>query len=42
MPQAEFVTLILRNEGCNRVIGIMAAILASWHMQTAEDLFGSP
>jgi len=25
-----------------RVIGIMAAILASLHMQTADDLFGGP
>jgi hypothetical protein len=25
-----------------RVIGIMAAILASLHMQTADDLFGTP
>jgi len=25
-----------------RVIGIMAAILASVHMQTADDLFGGP
>jgi hypothetical protein len=26
--------------GRKRVIGIMAAILASLHMQTADDLFG--
>jgi hypothetical protein len=25
-----------------RVLGIMAAILASLHMQTADDLFGTP
>jgi hypothetical protein len=25
-----------------RVIGIMAAILASTHMRTADDLFGTP
>lgn len=29
-------------EGRKRVIGIMAAILASLHMQTADDLFGTP
>jgi hypothetical protein len=27
-------------KGRKRVIGIMAAILASLHMQTADDLFG--
>jgi hypothetical protein len=31
-----------RDEGRKRVIGIMAAILASLHMQTADDLFGTP
>jgi len=30
------------DEGRKRVIGIMAAILASLHMQTADDLFGAP
>jgi hypothetical protein len=30
------------DEGRKRVIGIMAAILASLHMQTADDLFGRP
>jgi hypothetical protein len=30
------------DEGRKRVIGIMAVILASLHMQTAEDLFGGP
>jgi hypothetical protein len=30
------------DEGRKRVIGIMAAILASIHMQTADDLFGGP
>jgi len=30
------------DEGRKRVIGIMAAILTSLHMQTADDLFGSP
>jgi len=29
-------------EGRKRVIGIMAAILASLHMQSADDLFGGP
>jgi hypothetical protein len=30
------------DEGRKRVIGIMAAILASLHMQTADDLFSTP
>jgi hypothetical protein len=30
------------DEGRKRVIGIMAAILASMHMRTADDLFGGP
>ena len=30
------------DEGRKRVIGIMAAILASLDMQTADDLFGGP
>ena len=30
------------DEGRKRVIGIMAAILASLYMQTADDLFGGP
>jgi hypothetical protein len=30
------------DEGRKRVIAIMAAILASLHMQTADDLFGGP
>jgi hypothetical protein len=29
-------------EGSKRAIGITAAILASLHMQTADDLFGGP
>jgi len=29
-------------EGPKRVLGIMAAILASLHMQSAYDLFGGP
>jgi hypothetical protein len=30
------------DEGRKRVIAIMAAILASLHMQSADDLFGTP
>jgi hypothetical protein len=30
------------DEERKRVIGIMAAILASLHMQTSDDLFGTP
>jgi hypothetical protein len=30
------------DEGRKRVIGIMAAIMASLHMQSADDLFGGP
>lgn len=30
------------DEGRKRVIGIMAAILASLHMERADDLFGGP
>jgi hypothetical protein len=30
------------DEGRKRVLGIMTAILASLHMQTADDLFGGP
>lgn len=30
------------DEGRKRVIGIMASILASLHIQTADDLFGGP
>ena len=30
------------DEGRKRVIGLMAAILASLHMRTADDLFGCP
>jgi len=30
------------DEGRERVIGSMAAILASLHMRTADDLFGTP
>jgi hypothetical protein len=30
------------DEGRKRVLGIMAAILASLHMRSADDLFGTP
>ena len=30
------------DEGLKRVIGIVAAVLTSLHMQTANDLFGGP
>jgi hypothetical protein len=30
------------DEGRKRVLGIMAAILASLHMERADDLFGGP
>jgi len=30
------------DEGRKRVLGIMAAILASLHMERADDLFGDP
>ncbi len=30
------------DEGRKRVIGIMAAILVSLHMERADDLFGGP
>jgi hypothetical protein len=33
---------VAMDEGRKRVIGITAAILASLHMQTADDLFGGP
>jgi hypothetical protein len=38
----EFDIVPEMDEGRKRVIGIMAAILASLHMQTADDLFGGP
>jgi hypothetical protein len=40
--KSEYATLLDVDEGRKRVIGIMAAILASLHMQTADDLFGTP
>jgi hypothetical protein len=30
------------DEGRKRVIGIMASILTSLHMETADDIFGTP
>jgi hypothetical protein len=30
------------DQGRKRVLGIMAAILASLHMRTDDDLFGNP
>src|SRR5438128_11324664 len=33
---------VCMDEGRKRVLGIMAAILASLHMRTADDLFGGP
>ena len=40
--KAKGVPLHVMDEGRKRVIGIMAAILASLHMRTADDLFGGP
>jgi hypothetical protein len=40
--KAKGVPFSVMDEGRKRVIGIMAAILASLHMQTADDLFGTP
>jgi len=40
--KANSVRLPVMDEGRKRVVGIMAAILASLHMQTADDLFGGP
>ncbi len=40
--KAKNVSSPVRDEGRKRVIGIMAAILVSLHMQTADDLFGGP
>ena len=34
--------MLVMDEGRKRIIGIMAAIMASLHMQTADDLFGTP
>jgi hypothetical protein len=38
----EHATIPSMDEGRKRVIGIMAAILTSLHMPTADDLFGAP
>ena len=38
----EHVNVVAMDESRKRVLGIMAAILASLHMQTADDLFGGP
>ena len=40
--KAKSVISLAMDEGRKRVIGIMAAILTSLHMQTADDLFGGP
>ena len=40
--KGESDTVLPMDEGRKRVIGIMAAILASLHMRTADDLFGEP
>jgi hypothetical protein len=40
--KSEGVRLLEMDEGRKRVIGIMAAILASRNMQSADDLFGGP
>ena len=40
--KANMITLFPVDEGRKRVLGIMAAILTSLHMQTADDLFGGP
>ena len=40
--KANAVPFTVMDEGRKRVIGLMAAILASLHMQTADDLFGGP
>jgi len=40
--KAKYVCFQPMDEGRKRVIGIMASILASLHMQTANDLFGTP
>jgi hypothetical protein len=40
--QGERCRLSRMDEGRKRVLGIMAAILASLHMRNADDLFGGP
>ena len=39
---ANLLSCSAMDEGRKRVIGIMATILASLHMRTADDLFGTP
>jgi hypothetical protein len=38
----QYMIVAVMDEGRKRVIGIMASILASLHMRTADDLFGGP
>jgi hypothetical protein len=40
--KANLLSSSVVDEGRKRVIGIMAAIMASLHMRTADDLFGGP
>ena len=40
--KTNMIELAPMDEGRKRVLGIMAAILVSLHMQTADDLFGGP
>ena len=40
--KTKLIPLPVMDEGRKRVIGIMAAILASLHMERADDLFGGP
>jgi len=40
--QGESATLVRMDEGRKRVLGIMASILVSRHLDTADDLFGGP
>jgi hypothetical protein len=40
--KAKGVPLHFMDEARKRVLGIMAAILASLHMRTPDDLFGGP
>jgi hypothetical protein len=46
IPNGEYKAKLIdsfgMDEGRKRVLGIMAAILASLHMRTADDLFGGP
>jgi len=40
--KAKHTTILFVDESRKRVIGVMAAILTSLHMQSADDLFGGP